>query len=584
MAYRGRPSAACERCRSRRMKCDHGVPSCTQCIRARADCPGYRNLLDLKFRDQNEEVIRHCRAPARKKRQDTSIAASSGDGSAVAITSIPDSALVRSVQQNVAKRYIFANYMTGGSRCGHMNYLLPLIEDPRNTAVNTALDAVALAALSNVRLSPRTMLRAQQEYIAVLTQTNRALKDPIMCKTDDTLAAVVLLGIYEVITCADDSYIDRWVKHVDGAEKLLEIRGSDQLTRREGLDIFTHLRTQIILSRIFQERYPSPILAQLTEQAEKYRDPGDRILDQLSTVVIRLADLCADVKNKRIVKPSEIIRTALSIDADLVSLLINVAPSWSYTTFRVPTLDGKYNTKAVWGSHYHIYSSIAAASLWNNYRSARIVVQELIFDTLRYLEGSRQHSTSTSTNYPQQDELAGQCRQTILQLSEDICATVPFHFGLRMGDDIFEDSLSGPTGASNGPTPVAIQSPFLATSSSPSMSPNLLGEASLSDAEARPVSMLNSSQTKSSQHLLSHLPSPFEVVGAGGFTLMWPLLVAANSGVAAYGLRQWIITCLDKIGHSMGINQALSMAKLLREGMQSRAWLSPDYESPSHDT
>lgn len=214
--------------------------------------------------------------------------------------------------------------------------------------------------------------------------------------------------------------------------------------------------------------------------------------------------------------------------------------------------------------------------MWNNYRSARIVVQELIYDTLRYLEGSRQH-TSTSTNYPQQDELAGQCRQTILQLSDDICATVPFHFGLRMDDGIFEDSLSGPMGASNGPTPVA-------TSSSPSMSPNLLEETSLSDAEARPISMLNSSQMKSSQHLLSHLPSPFEVVGAGGFTLMWPLLVAANSGVAVSGLREWIITCLDKIGHSMGINQALSMAKLLREGMQSRAWLSPDHESPSPDT
>jgi hypothetical protein len=36
------------------------------------------------------------------------------------------------------------------------------------------------------------------------------------------------------------------VKHVDGAAKMLEIRGSDQLTRREGLDMFTHLRTQIV--------------------------------------------------------------------------------------------------------------------------------------------------------------------------------------------------------------------------------------------------------------------------------------------------------------------------------------------------
>jgi hypothetical protein len=175
------------------------MPSCTQCIRAKVDCPGYRNPLDLRFRDQSEEVIRHCRAAARKKRQDTSITASSYDGSATAITIIPDTALVHSVQQDFAKRHIFANYMTGGSRCDHMKYLVPLIEDPRNTAVNTALGAVALAALSNVQLSPRTMLRAQREYTAVLSQTNRALKDPIICKTDDTLAAVVLLGIYEVL-------------------------------------------------------------------------------------------------------------------------------------------------------------------------------------------------------------------------------------------------------------------------------------------------------------------------------------------------------------------------------------------------
>ncbi|KAI1121820.1 hypothetical protein F5Y10DRAFT_255475 [Nemania abortiva] len=584
MAYRGRPSTACERCRSRRMKCDHGVPSCTQCIRARVDCPGYRNALDLKFRDQSQEVIRHCRAPARKKRQGTSTDTPSRESTAAAATTIiPNGALVHSVQQNLARRYIFANYMTGGSRCGHMAYLLPLIEDPQNMAVNTALDAVALAAFSNIRLSPRTMLRAQREYTAVLSRTNRALRDPILCKTDDTLAAVVLLGIYEVIACTDNSYIDRWVQHVDGAAKLIEIRGQDQLTRRAGLEMFTHLRTQIILSRIFQERYISSALAHLNEQVQKYRNSEDKILDQLSSITIRLADFCADVKSKSIAKPSDIIRTALSIDADLVSLLISVPRPWSYISVQVPTVDGKYITKDVWGSHYHIYDSIAAASMWNNYRSARIVVQELIYDTLKYLEGSNRQHSSSSTNYPQQGDLAGQCRRTILQLADDICASVPFHFQLGANDDVFEDYLSGQPGASGDPASATTPLSFLATSSSPSTSPNLRNAAPSLDAEARPTSMLNSSGLTSSQYLSSHTPSPFEVVGAGGFTLMWPLLVAANSGVAS-GLRGWIITCLDKIGYSMGINQALAMAKLLREGLQSRAWLSPDYESPNHET
>ncbi|TGJ81415.1 hypothetical protein E0Z10_g7358 [Xylaria hypoxylon] len=450
---------------------------------------------------------------------------------AAAATIIPESIAVHSVQE-LAQRYIYANYVTGGSRCGPMSYLVLLIEDPRNTAVNTALDAVGLAALSNIRLSPRTMLKAQREYTKALSQTNRALRDPIMCKADDTLAAVVLLGIYEVITCTDNSYIDRWMKHMDGAAKLIEIRGSDQLTRPEGVDMFTQLRAQIIVSRIYQEKYSSSILTQLTEEVKQYRDPNDVILDHLGNTVIRLTNFCADVKNKRIAKPSEIIRTALSIDADLVSLLISVPPSWSYATVQIPMLDGKPITNAVWGSHYHVYGSIEAATMWNNYRSARIVVQELIYDTLRDLEGSRLHSTS----YPQQHSLAEQCRQTILQLAEDICASVPFHFGLGTDEnDMFQDSLSNPLRESNGSTTVATQSP------SPSMPSNASDAALSPDGEARPISMLSSSELKSKPHLLSHIPGFFEVAGTAGLNLMWPLLVAGNSGVASEGLRDWII-------------------------------------------
>lgn len=48
------------------------------------------------------------------------------------------------------------------------------------------------------------------------------------------------------MTCADDSFIDRWMKHMEGAAKLIEFRGPEQLTRREGLDLFTQLRAQIV--------------------------------------------------------------------------------------------------------------------------------------------------------------------------------------------------------------------------------------------------------------------------------------------------------------------------------------------------
>lgn len=72
------------------------------------------------------------------------------------------------------------------------------MEGSRNSAANAAVSAVALATLSNIRLAPKTMRKAQQEYTKALSMTNLALQDPLMCRTDDTLAAVVMLGIFEV--------------------------------------------------------------------------------------------------------------------------------------------------------------------------------------------------------------------------------------------------------------------------------------------------------------------------------------------------------------------------------------------------
>ncbi|KAF3072612.1 hypothetical protein CFAM422_005318 [Trichoderma lentiforme] len=544
MVYRGKPSAACERCRQRRLRCDHREPSCTQCMRAEVNCSGYRNLLDLNFQDQSNDVIRNYKVPARKKRpmstrtvkSQTSVSTRVPEDptdhgslcSDKAAVIIPTATLVYPVEE-IARSYLYVNYMTGGPRCSYMSYLLPLMEDSQNSAVNAAVNAVALAALSNIRLSPNTMLKAQKEYTTALSKTNSALKDPVLCKTDGILAAVVMLGIFEVMTCTDGSFIDRWVHHMEGATRLIEIRGSEQLSRQEGLDLFTQLRGQVSLSRIYQERYSSPVFNKLTEKVQRDQNPNDRILDQLATIVTRLTDFCANVTKKHIVGPTEIIRTALKLDAELVSLMIGVPPSWRYTIVNIPVFEGKPITKAVWGDSYHIYQSIPASSMWNNYRSIRIIIQELIIDTLKGLENSENDDIGLS----QRSSLASQASQTALQLVEDICASVPYNLDIGIEDDTrLKDSA------------------LKATHTSTCHRMDVVGTL-----------------------------SPFQASGAGGLTIMWPLLVAANSGFACDNLRKWIANCLDKIGHSMGINQALAMSKLIQDGVRSRAFLTPEYRS-----
>lgn len=48
--------------------------------------------------------------------------------------------------------------------------------------------------------------------------------------------------------------------------------------------------------------------------------------------------------------------------------------------------------------------------------------------------------------------------------------------------------------------------------------------------------------------------------------LLWPLFIAANCASTEPATKEWILQTLDVIGSTTGIQQAISMSKLLREG------------------
>lgn len=56
----------------------------------------------------------------------------------------------------------------------------------------------------------------------------------------------MLVAMYGVVTCQSTSIINRWLNHVDGAMKLLEMRGLAQLAGPVGLEMFSQLRLQIV--------------------------------------------------------------------------------------------------------------------------------------------------------------------------------------------------------------------------------------------------------------------------------------------------------------------------------------------------
>ena len=162
--------------------------------------------------------------------------------------------------------FFFYNFVVvnlGFSR-GHLDAIPILIQRPGNGALVATVISVGMAALSNTKAAPQVMVAARQSYVKALRLINTALRDPVESKTDQTLSAILLLGLFEVsraarnvqkqtgahidqiITCNSEQSMESWTNHIDGAAALLRFRGPEQLRTRTGFALFMHCRYQIV--------------------------------------------------------------------------------------------------------------------------------------------------------------------------------------------------------------------------------------------------------------------------------------------------------------------------------------------------
>ena len=70
----------------------------------------------------------------------------------------------------------------------------------------------------------------------------------------------------------------------------------------------------------------------------------------------------------------------------------------------------------------------------------------------------------------------------------------------------------------------------------------------------------------------SDKPSDFIPRAAAGTVILWPLYVAATQDGVKPSTRAWVITRLEKLGHDVGIQQAVSLAQVLKTKQHVTAW------------
>ncbi|KAL2822317.1 hypothetical protein BDW59DRAFT_149472 [Aspergillus cavernicola] len=553
MVFCGKPSKGCGECRSRKIRCDQGRPTCSQCAKGNRACPGYRDELSLMFRDESQQVVRKAKTGSSGRRtkkaapkksppvpDSHSSSTNSPDVSSVGKASTPTSSptinfgsdicdfndvndvdvqLINAdqlYQQQLtykpwkiqpswqltvdeAVNYFIRHNVWPGA-IFMMNWEPKSPGHPSATlseqAQMAALVSVGTAMLSRVRRSKELELAAEREYGHALTLLTRAVCNEKESRANQTLSAVLLLAIFEVITSRSIKSIEKWTNHIYGAAALLELRGPEHLQSEEGLKLFVQLRFQIIISCLQRGMRVPESLLECSKIAMYLRPQIDAYCDRLICIAGSLSNLRADIRTKASTDANEILSRAYAIEAELLAWVAAGPPDFLYTTYECSSVEQWVrmfgNKPFPYNNQYHVYRDLWICHTWNQYRCSLIIVCEIILSCLRRLSGASPTVTMSK-------ELQNHCariRNVTRELASDICASAAYHLGV----------------------------------------------------EGSPAASFT-------------VPTNYCYVG--GMLLLWPLTLAGGTEPKDHPLREWIRNSLRLIGHSIGIDQALALIEVL---------------------
>ncbi|KAL2052527.1 hypothetical protein ABVK25_007087 [Lepraria finkii] len=457
MVYQGKPSAGCVNCRKRKIKCDEATPACSQCINTKRTCPGYVPRFDLVLRDQTKSVRRKAQRKKGDQRLPSLSQSASSEESAPALTvralSDPGGRSAYDVAENApsgeAIPRIFNDFPEQQAICaffldfvlhprhpdsvqGHLEHLLPLYQNTTpDSPLSLATSSVALvlSGSSPTRRSDQQLGRTI--FGRALRKTSAAIRNPTESKKDETLMAVLLLGLFEkIMASADASKSDMTKMHNAGAAALVMHRGLDNVKTDLAIGLLFSVRSQLVEHAIEEgtsfKRYPDPL-------CNIFKGLSQNAAARLTSATINIADLRSSAKSALLLSKNteseqevnDLLEYAISVDLLVAAWPESLPEDWKaeladgfdYPLDDVPKLAFVYDDKM------DIYLDLWVQSIWNQYRSARIKIQTIILDCISWLDTPYEHQWYWRAIY---------AKTIIQEMADDICGSVPFALGTKM--------------------------------------------------------------------------------------------------------------------------------------------------------
>lgn len=149
-------------------------------------------------------------------------------------------------------------------------------------------------------------------------------------------------------------------------------------------------------------------------------NPQDRAATDLVVVISRYVHLTAFVRAHAFIdgrpKTTSVIRQALMLDGELDSWESRQEGKWLFGV----SPDANLPLEAAFRGQCHTYTDMWVARVWNHYRWARIMVNQMILDFVHRYPASSLAIVSAAQQ--------SRCLATMSRLAEDVLVSIPTHY------------------------------------------------------------------------------------------------------------------------------------------------------------
>jgi hypothetical protein len=116
--------------------------------------------------------------------------------------------------------------------------------------------AISLSKVGKVNGDPNLGKESLRHYVRGLRELQAALDNPSQVYTDETLAACLLLGMYELIECPDGN-VKAYASHNDGCARLIQLRGPQAFQSGISHSLFIAIRSQCVSHSTVPHKIPT---------------------------------------------------------------------------------------------------------------------------------------------------------------------------------------------------------------------------------------------------------------------------------------------------------------------------------------